>query len=64
MRNCTKLLKQHLEDQATLDTVRNILQRLYSPLKDLDPYLRFCFITGVTKFSQLSIFVSLAVATS
>jgi hypothetical protein len=36
--------------------VREIMQEFYSPLKDLDPYLRFCFITGVTKFSQLSIF--------
>ena len=26
------------------------------PLKASDPYLRFCFITGITKFSQLSIF--------
>jgi hypothetical protein len=49
-------LLKHLEDQAVLDSVRNTLQELYSPLKDLDPYLRFCFITGVTKFSQLSIF--------
>jgi hypothetical protein len=49
-------LLKHLEDHATLDIVRDTLQRLYSPLKDLDPYLRFCFITGVTKFSQLSIF--------
>jgi hypothetical protein len=52
-------LLKHLEDQATIDSVRNTLQELYSPLKDLDPYLRFCFITGVTKFSQLSIFSSI-----
>jgi len=35
------------------------LQAFYSPLKDLDPYLRFVFITGITKFSQLSIFSQL-----
>jgi hypothetical protein len=52
-------LLKHLEDQATLATVRNTLQEFYSPLKDLDPYLRFCFITGVTKFSQISIFSSI-----
>jgi hypothetical protein len=45
-----------LDDQATLADVRKVMQEFYSPLKDLDPYLRFCFITGVTKFSQLSIF--------
>lgn len=28
----------------------------YSPLKYLDPWLEFTFITGITKFSQLSIF--------
>ena len=32
------------------------MQEFYVPLKASDPYLRFCFITGITKFSQLSIF--------
>jgi hypothetical protein len=49
----------YLEDQAALAAVRKIMQDFYSPLKDADPYLRFCFITGVTKFSQLSIFSSI-----
>jgi hypothetical protein len=35
------------------------MQEFYSGLKDTDPYLRFCFITGITKFSQLSIFSTL-----
>jgi hypothetical protein len=39
-----------------LAAVRDIMQELYAPLKDANPYLRFCFITGITKFSQLSIF--------
>ena len=26
------------------------------PLKASEPMIRFCFITGITKFSQLSIF--------
>ena len=35
------------------------MQNFYSPLKKLDPYLEFTFITGITKFSQLSIFSEL-----
>jgi hypothetical protein len=39
-----------------LEAVRETMQEFFMPLKNLDPYLRFCFITGITKFSQLSIF--------
>jgi hypothetical protein len=49
-------LLSHLHEAEVLDEVRRVMQEFYSPLKDADPYLRFCFITGVTKFSQLSIF--------
>ena len=38
---------------------RNILKSFYSVLKDSDNYLRFLFITGVTKFSKVSIFSEL-----
>jgi len=48
-----------LHDSERLDQMRTELQAFYSPLKDLDPYLRFVFITGITKFSQLSIFSQL-----
>jgi hypothetical protein len=44
------------KDAEALRIIREILQRLYAPLKDADPYLRFCFITGPTTFSQLSVF--------
>ena len=36
-----------------------IMRELYAPLKNLDPYLRFVFLTGITKFSQLSVFSAL-----
>ena len=36
-----------------------IMRELYAPLKSLDPYLRFVFLTGITKFSQLSVFSAL-----
>ena len=39
--------------------LRNVTRNFYSPLKDCDPYLKFVFITGITKFSQLSIFSEL-----
>ncbi|MCQ2252845.1 MAG: ATP-binding protein [Bacteroidales bacterium] len=39
--------------------VREKMNDLFSPLKDLDPKLRFVFITGITKFSQMSIFSAL-----
>ena len=35
------------------------MRNFYSPLKDCDPYLKFVFLTGITKFSQLSIFSEL-----
>ncbi len=46
------------EDEQ-LDALRNTMRNFYSPLKDCDPYLRFVFLTGITKFSQLSIFSEL-----
>ena len=48
-----------VHEQDNLDTLRRIMQNFYSPLKKLDPYLEFTFITGITKFSQLSIFSEL-----
>ena len=42
-----------------LTELRNIMRNFYSPLKDCEPYLRFVFLTGITKFSQLSIFSEL-----
>jgi hypothetical protein len=38
---------------------RAILKTFYSVLKDADPYLQLVFITGVSKFSQVSIFSDL-----
>jgi len=33
-----------------------VIQEFYVPLKASERYVKFCFITGITKFSQLSIF--------
>src|SRR5574344_2669937 len=35
---------------------RDILQGFYSIIKSCDAYIRFAFLTGVTKFGQLSVF--------
>ena len=45
-----------LHEDAQLAGMRRVMQEFYQPLKACDPMLRFCFITGITKFSQLSIF--------
>ena len=45
-----------LHNEQRLTQVRQLMRTLYAPLKDCDPYLRFVFITGISKFSQLSIF--------
>ncbi len=42
-----------------LDELRNLMRNFYSPLKKYEEYLRFVFLTGITKFSQLSIFSEL-----
>ena len=48
-----------VHEDKTLPVLRNVMRNFYSPLKDSDPYLEFVFITGITKFSQVSIFSEL-----
>jgi hypothetical protein len=48
-----------LHKATDVDAVRHIMRDLYSPLKELDTYLRFVFFTGISMFSQLSIFSEL-----
>ena len=50
------LMLNVVDDWKTQDKVRTFMNNLFSPLKDLDPQLRFVFITGITKLSQMSIF--------
>ncbi len=46
-------------DGDRLDRLRTIMRNFYSPLKKCESLLRFVFLTGITKFSQLSIFSEL-----
>ena len=48
-----------VHEEEDLPKLRHIMRNFYSPLKACDPYLRFVFLTGITKFSQLSIFSEL-----
>lgn len=49
-------LLEVLHEQDRLDDIRRAMQELFQPLKANERYIKFCFITGITKFSQLSIF--------
>ena len=48
-----------VHEEEDLPRLRQVMRNFYSPLKACDPYLRFVFLTGITKFSQLSIFSEL-----
>ena len=48
-----------VHEEENLPALCNVMRNFYSPLKACDPYLRFVFLTGITKFSQLSIFSEL-----
>jgi hypothetical protein len=48
-----------LHDDDKREKVRNLLRKFYAPLKMCDDNLRFVFITGISMFSQLSIFSEL-----
>ena len=48
-----------MHEKEQLPILRQVMRNFYSPLKAADPYLKFVFITGITKFSQLSIFSEL-----
>ena len=55
-----KPLLQTMGVNETLnEQYRNILKAFYSVIKTCDQYIRFAFLTGVTKFSKISIFSDL-----
>jgi hypothetical protein len=48
-----------IEDKKEAEEVRKELKGFYSVLKDLDEYIKFVIITGVSKFSKVSLFSGL-----
>ena len=53
------LLKTMGINEALNEEFRNTLKAFYSVTKTCDQYIRFAFLTGVTKFSKVSIFSDL-----
>ena len=51
-----KPILDHLLDIETAEANRTVVRGFYGVLKSMDPYLRFTFITGVSKFTKTSIF--------
>lgn len=54
-----KPLLQTIDDLALQDRFRTILKSMYSVLKTCDAHLRFALLTGVSRFSHVSIFSDL-----
>ena len=48
-----------INDPELQDFMRQRVRNLFSPLKAQSQYLRFVFLTGISKFSQLSVFSEL-----
>ena len=51
-----KPLIDHLHNQEVAEGNRQLLQDFFGVLKNLDEYIKFTFITGVSKFSKVSLF--------
>ena len=49
-------LLEVLHEEEAMPAFRKVMQEFYVPLKASEAMVKFCFITGITKFSQLSIF--------
>ena len=54
-----KPILDYLDDLPQAQANREVLKNFYSVLKPLDPHLRFVLLTGVSKFSRVSIFSEL-----
>lgn len=52
-------LLEVMHEKEDMDAMRRVMQEFYQPLKASESKIRFCFLTGITRFSQLSIFSTL-----
>lgn len=48
-----------LHESDRLEQMKEVMQEFYQPLKACERMIRFCFLTGITRFSQVSIFSTL-----
>jgi hypothetical protein len=54
-----KPMLQAIDNEELQNDYRMMLKGFYGVLKSMDSYIRFAFLTGVTKFSKVSIFSDL-----
>ncbi len=54
-----KIILDNIENKEKAQKLREKLKGFYSTLKGLDEYIKFLFITGVSKFSKVSLFSGL-----
>jgi hypothetical protein len=54
-----KPLTDHLYETEKAESIRDFLQSVFTRIKASDKYIRFVFITGVSKFSKVSLFSGL-----
>jgi hypothetical protein len=54
-----KPILDNIESRELALQMRNELRNFYSAIKDNDAYIKFAFLTGVSKFSKVSIFSGL-----
>ncbi|WP_291322101.1 ATP-binding protein, partial [Desulfonatronospira sp.] len=54
-----KPILDNIENTETAVAIREELKNYYSVIKDADLYIKFVFITGVSKFSKVSLFSGL-----
>lgn len=54
-----KPLLQAIGRKEEQDAIRGILKGFYGVLKSMDQYIKFAFLTGVTKFGKVSVFSDL-----
>jgi hypothetical protein len=54
-----KPILDRIESPAIATDIREVLKDFYSVLKDSDEHLKFVFLTGVSKFSKVSLFSGL-----
>ncbi|MEN3014676.1 MAG: AAA family ATPase [bacterium] len=54
-----KPILDNIENLDSAKEIREILKGLYQTIKSLDKYLKFVFITGISKFAKVSLFSGL-----
>ena len=54
-----KLIVDNLDQPEVARQGREVLRDLYTTIKDSDQYIKFAFLTGVSKFSKVSVFSGL-----